>query len=447
VTAEQLASLLAGEPASAGGLSRRLALGLRHLIAGDVLASGTRLPPERELAKAVHVSRPTVTAALDELRALGLLESRRGSGTWVAERAARRSPVPAMADVVLTGRGINLAAANPQDATHLGALRLDLGDLLAATPAHGVDPVGLPALRERLATRHGVRADDVIVTHGAQHALALVLGAFCRPGDRVVCEEHTYGGLLDLLDVARAQPVPVRRDAHGTDPDALERALRGSRPRLVYLTPSIHAPTGAATTAERRAELARVLDRHEATVIVDETLADLRCGPRPPAFPAARTIAVESLSKSVWGGLRIGWIRAPGALREALLHQRARTDLGTSVPAQLLALALMERFDALLATRNAELREKAALLQQALTERLPDWPVELPDGGLCLWIRLPLDDAAGYVRAAGRAGVVVMPGTVARADRGPDPHIRVCFDRSPHLLEEAAVRMASASPR
>lgn len=463
MNADQLARLLGSgwtlegatttEP---GNLARRLALGLRHLIAAELIATGTRLPAERALAQALHVSRPTVTTALDELRGLGLIESRRGSGTWITDREPRPSAAPAMAELVLTDHGINLAAAAAPDASHLGRLRIGLGDLLGGSPAHGYDPVGLPDLRDRLAARltgQGLvtNADEIIVTNGAHHALALVLGALSRPGDRVIVEEHTYGGFLDLLEVAWARPISVPRDEAGPRPHALEDVMRRSQARLVYLMPSIHAPTGMRSSAERRREIARVLDRQEALVIVDETLADVHDGDRAPSLAtlctAASVITVESLGKSVWGGLRIGWIRAPSALRDSILRHRARVDLGTAVAAQQLALQVEARLDALLADRNPPLRRKAEHLRHRLATRIPQWSAPLPDGGLCLWVRLPLDDASGYVRAAAHCGVVVMAGAVARANRAADPHIRICFDRDPQILDEAVERMAAAWER
>jgi DNA-binding transcriptional MocR family regulator len=460
VNAEQLARLLGSEwtlqhttATPPRNLARRLALGLQHLIVGELIATGTRLPAERALADALHVSRPTITAALGELRGLGLLASRQGSGTWVADRDAPARPVPAMAELVLTDHGINLAAATAPDAAHLGPLRIGLGNLLAGSPAHGYDPVGLPDLRERIAARLARRAlptsaDEIIVTNGAHHALALILGALVRPGDRVIVEEHTYGGFVDLLDVARARPIPVTRDDEGPCPDALDRAIRRSQPRLVYLVPSIHAPSGMGTTAARRREIAGVLDRHEALVVADETLAELHDGERAPSLVAlcsvASVLTVESLSKSAWGGLRIGWIRAPRALREPILRHRSRVDLGTPVVAQHVASQVEARIDRLLRDRNPALRDKAAHLQRRLAARMPAWSVPLPDGGLCLWARLPVDDASSYVEAAARNGVVVMAGAVARADRAPDPHIRICFDRSVQILDEAVERMATA---
>jgi DNA-binding transcriptional MocR family regulator len=460
VNAQQLARLLGSDwsqgrntASEAGTLARRLALALQHLIAGELLPAGTRLPAERALAQAFHVSRPTVTAALDELRDLGLVESRQGSGTWIADRTTQPSRVPAMSELVFPAHGINLAAATAADASHLGPVRLGLGDLLSASPAHGYDPLGLPELRERIAarlTRRGLptNAEAIIVTNGAHHALALIVGALARPRDRVVVEELTYAGFLDLAAVARARPAPIAGDGEGPLPEALDLAIRQSQPRLVYLVGPIHAPTGAATSEARLRAIAEVLDRHEALVVADETLAALRRGKRARSLATlcstARVLTVESLSKSLWGGLRIGWIRAPAELREPLLRHRARVDLGTSVAAQLVALQVEERFDALLRKRNRALQIKAANLRRRLTARLPMWSVPLPAGGLCLWARLPGDDATPYVEAAARHGVAVMAGAIARADRAPDPHIRICFDRSEQILEEAAERMAIA---
>ena len=208
VTAEQLARLLGTDWALGGGtLAGRLALALRHLLEGEVLAGGTRLPPERALAHAFHVSRPTITAALGELRERGLLEARQGSGTWVAERAASAPSSAAMSELVLTGRGINLAAATAHDASHLGPLDVDL---LAATPARrprSQRPARPAGSSSRCVT--GSTAEGLIITNGAHHALALVLGALCRPGERVIVEEHTYAGFLDLLEAARVRAIAI----------------------------------------------------------------------------------------------------------------------------------------------------------------------------------------------------------------------------------------------
>jgi len=423
-------------------LARRLALRLRHLIEGGVIVAGTRLPSERALALALHVSRPTVTDAFDELRSAGALRSRQGSGTWVAERGPATGE-PAMAELVLATHGINLAAAAPADVSHLEHLDLRLADLLAATPAHGHDPVGLPALRAALAERLATTPDELVVTSGAHHALTLILGALTTPGDPVLVEDCTYPGFLDLLAAHRAVAVATGRDDDGVTPDALDHALRTAGTKLVYLTPAVHAPSGRATPAARLDALAAVLDQHGATVLIDDTLADVRYGTKLRGLAArcarAQAITVGSLSKSVWGGLRIGWLRAPAPLRQAILRHRAQVDLGTAIASQRIAQSVVEDLDAILATRIETLRAK----RTRLVDALPAWDVQLPDGGLTLWARLPVSGAR-FAAAAHRHGVVVMPGHIARPDGRDDGHVRLCFDREPALLDEGAARLTAA---
>ncbi len=437
-------------------LARRLSLALRTLIVGDLLVQGTRLPSERNLAQALSVSRPTVTTAIDDLRAQGLVESRRGSGTWVAKARQPSREVSTMAEVVLVDSGINLAAAAPPDASHLGPVGIDLGDLMSVSPSHGYDPLGLPQLRERIAKRFGAvglrtDSDDVIVTPGAHSALALTIGAVITAGDRVVVEEYTYGGVLDLIKTARAKPVVVPRDSEGVDPEVLDDLLRRQHPRLVYIMPTVHAPTGETTSSSRLGELAAVLDQSEAVVIVDETLADLGPEQRPPSLGSlcrkATVISIGSLSKIAWGGLRVGWIRATGPICDELQHHRSHLELGTSIPAQLIALQILDRFDELISDRRTSLAEKSRHLRSGLAAALPSWEVPEASGGLCAWVMLPLDDAGPFVTRAAEAGVVVMAGSMARPARGPDRHIRICFDRSLSELDEGVARLAASWTR
>ncbi len=432
-------------------LARRLSLALRTLIIGGLLAKGTRLPSERNLARALSVSRPTITTAIDDLRAQGLVESRRGSGTWVAKARQPLREVSTMAEVVLVDSGINLAAAAPPDASHIGPVGIDLGDLMSVSPSHGYDPLGLPRLREQIAAGFGAAglrtgSDDVIVTPGAHSALALTIGALVSAGDRVVVEEYTYGGVLDLIKTARAKAVVVPRDSGGVDPEVLDGLLRDQRPRLVYLMPTVHAPTGESTASTRLLELAAVLDRSDAVVIVDESLADLGPEPRPPSLgslcQSAEVISIGSLSKIAWGGLRVGWIRATGAICDELQHHRSHLELGTSIPAQLIAVQILDRFDDLVSGRRMSLAEKSLHLRCGLAAALPSWEVPGAGGGLCAWVKLPLHDAGPFVTRAAEAGVAVMAGSMARAGRGPDPHIRICFDRTFSELDEGVARLA-----
>src|SRR4051794_22889414 len=341
-SAADVAALLGDWPArGSGSLSARLAFSLRSRILADLLPAGTTLPPERLLARALAVSRSTLVAALDLLRAEGLLTSRQGSATRVTTGAGDRNSAPLTMAGRLLGaaeRGINFGLSAPPAAGYLPPLAVTSGDLLAAVPAHGYDPAGLLVLRAALAARHTAAGlstipDEIQVTHGAQHAIDLALATLGRAGDAVAVEDPTYPGVLDVLAARRLQPVPIAGDSRGPTPAGLEAAARDHGARIAFVLPAVHNPTGRVLDPGRRLALARALDKLELTVIEDNTLADLAyeaapgggLAARPPSLATlcrrAMVVTVETTSKVAWGGLRVGWLRAPAAVIERAVQQ------------------------------------------------------------------------------------------------------------------------------
>jgi DNA-binding transcriptional MocR family regulator len=527
LSAADVAALLGDWPArGSGSLAARLAFALRSRILADLLPSGTALPPERLLADALAVSRSTLVAAFDRLRAEGLIVSRQGSGTRVAaippetgvprsrtsatkerrsvagtdaeRRSGRRTAAapsaassagdrmsgPTMATRLLGAaeRGINFGISAPPAASALPALSVTSADLLAVVPSHGYDPAGLVVVRAALAERHSLgglptAAEQVTVTHGAQHAIDLALATLCRPGDAVAVEDPTYPGVLDVLAGRGLRAVPLAADSRGPTPAGLEAAARDHGARFAFLLPAVHNPTGRVLDPGRRQALARALDKLDMTVVEDNTLADLAYDERPaaagnvagaagrggngrrsdsaaaragrPVSLAARcrralVVTVETTSKVAWGGLRVGWMRAPAAVVERSVQVRTRSDLGCSVPAQLLALQLLEHYDDLIATRRVALAASAARFGALLTEAIPGCSFDPPAGGLSLWVRLPGGaDAAAFASRALRHGVSVAPGRFASPTGGHD-HLRLCHDRPDEELLEGTARLAAA---
>ncbi len=452
MTAEELAVLLGDwSGRGSGGVTQRLAVALVHLVEGGVLHDGERIPAERDLAAALAVSRPTVRAAVARLRAQGLADARQGSGTWVRS-ALPSGHDPRLADAALSGSGINLAASVPADAGDLPDLVIDLADLLATDPAHGYAPRGLAELRAAIARRPGARpggADTVLVTGGGHAGLVEALGLLAQPGDLVLTDVHTYPGVLDIADHLRVRLLAVAGDGDGTDPAALDRLLRREQVAAVFLQPGIVNPTGRRTAPGRLAELAAVLDRAGTAVVEDAVLADLdfagRAGSLARACRRAPVVTVESLSKSAWGGLRVGWLRAEPALIDRLAQDRSAADLGLSVAAQRVALHVLAGLDDVVAGRRARLEGRAAYLRDALLGGgLEGWSADVPDGGLSLWVRLPVGDSRPFTSAAARHGVDVLPGAMTTPGRGDDPHLRLCFDRPLSQLDVAVQRLARA---
>ena len=491
VTAPALIDLIG--PWAIGGdpLNEQLADALARAIDVGLLPPGTRLPAERELARALALSRTTIVAAYDRLRLAGLVRSRQGSGTRVSARRPglfALTPTPAedtdtepplrFGRTGPSGQAMSPTSAMP--AYELGgplpqespdAIQLTIG-ALPAGPAvgraiqtalehdvpgllgeMGYDPFGWPGLRIRIAAyldRLGVPTDPdrILITNGAQQAVYLVASQLGVPGSAVVLENPTYIGAIDAFRTTgnRLLPMPVDTDGPRVDVAGL---LAGSAPvRLAYVVPTFHNPTGATMPEDRRRALARAAAEHDFQVVEDLTPdASLGIGVPPPiaAFdPGDRVITIGSLSKIAWGGLRIGWIRAPRADIDRLVAGRIVVDHATSLVTQAIAARVFEDIDAVAADTIAAARERRQVLTDALTDRLPEWAWTVPKGGLSLWVGLPDADAVQFSRLAARHGVIVRPGPLASPDGGFRDHIRLAYGAAPDRLVEGVDRLAAA---
>ncbi|MGH1503100.1 MAG: PLP-dependent aminotransferase family protein [Acidimicrobiales bacterium] len=445
-----------------GALHSQLAVAVARSVESGVLAAGTVLPSERTLARSLDVSRSTVTAALNELRSAGVLESRQGSGTRVAGGPQGRGVAERPGATVLPGllgpRGvddqIDLAASTPDDAGALPRIDIDADALLDAGSGHGYTPAGLPALRDAVAQRLTLGglptvAEEVLITNGAQHGLALALDRVAPAGGRVIVDEPTYPGVIDLLRSRSVRGLPLARTAGGIDATGLRRLVRAQGTTAAYLQTSVHNPTGWAAQDWQFRELAKACDDLGLTVIEDLVLADLRYDGSLPAPIAARTrkatvIVIGSISKLGWGGLRIGWLRGPADVVERLVRTRLADDLGSSVPSQLIAAGVLEHFDDVAGIRQRTLGERAELARTLIADRLPTWRPAVPAGGLSLWIQLPEPLAEPLAQRARRHGVLVATGVSASIEGRFDDHVRICFDRAPDRLEAGIDRLAAA---
>jgi DNA-binding transcriptional MocR family regulator len=470
-----------GEP-----LARSLAGAVRAAVFDGRLPTGTRLPSERELARSLELSRGTVVTALAELRDDGWLHTRHGSGSvvrlparlterttpWSLDRGGARD-----ADLDLT-----LAVTAAPHEAYRAALERAVGRSSALLLDSGVATAGLPRLRELLAERYtrsglATRPEQILVTSGAQAALTLLTDQLHT--DRrapVVVESPTYPGALAILRRRRARllSVPVTgRD--GWDIERLRDHVGGRRARLAYLVPDFHNPTGAHMNARTRTEVAVLADRHQLTVVVDETMRDLdlRTPPRPePHLGGTRVIQIGSASKVVWSGLRVGWIRAGAGLVRALVRNPLQAQLSPPPLEQLIAIELLgdgdgddegdsdvedeggraddgrgggdggragERggLDAVLADRLTRLRAQRDHLAGLLAGT--GWRYTVPDGGLSLWVHLGDTTTATELAArAARRGLAVSPGPLFAPDGTTlTHHLRLPFTATPEVLTRA----------
>lgn len=454
-----------------GPLYVALADTLAALVRSGELPPDTRLPSERRLADTLRVSRGTVMAAYDHLRDQALVATRRGSGTTVLRAGSPVSgPREAHVAATLTHRSIfrGFLGLDEDQIDMCGAYWTGGDDLpnapferaLRRLPAertsHGYSPFGLEVLREAIAGRLTAAGlpttgDQLLITTGAQQAIALITQLAVAPGDTVVTEATTYPGALEALMAQQARVVPVGVSGAGVDLTELQRAVATHAPRLVYLIPSVHNPTGVTMPGPARARLAELAADWDTLLVDDRTLADTQWDGAPPLpiaahvddDTAARVLTVGSTSKTLWGGLRIGWIRAGGPILQRLARLKSIVDLGTPVASQLVATEFLAHQDDLLAARRQGLHDRYLALTGALADRV-DWAWQPPVGGLCLWVDLGGASADDFCRVAADHGVSLVPGSVASATGHAPSRLRLPFGQPPEVLTEAARRLGAA---
>ena len=360
-------------------------------------------------------------------------------------------------DAIVGGPGLDMRiAALPAPAVLEDLFGAAAGELPRWLDHHGYDPLGLPPLRRAIAAwfeRRGLptRPEQILVTNGAMHGLDLSIRAALPRGRHVLVEVPSYPVALDALRVAAARPAPVPVTREGWDLDALRTVARSRRPALAYLMPDFHNPTGVLIDEASRRRAMRALRSAGTVVVIDETFVELNLDgiemPAPAAsFGDERTITVGSLSKAVWGGLRVGWARGDPALIHRLMAARATSDMSGPLFEQIVATHVLRHLDEILSERRAVIRLRRDALAGALDRTLPEWRYALPAGGMFLWVELPEPISTSLALAAAEHDLQLTPGPRYAAAGVLERHLRLPFTLAPAQLERAVEILAGLTP-
>lgn len=449
LSARALASLIAGwRDVALGPAYAALADRIRLLILDGRIALGTRLPAERELAAQLGLSRTTVSAAYADLREDGYLDSIRGSGS-VARLPSRGTSVP---DPLVTDQLDFSKATLPAHPAVADAAQRATAKLSCFLEESGFDVIGLRVARQAVADHYTARglptdADEILISVGAQHAIGLLAQTLLSRGDRAVIEQPSYPHAVEALKVAGARLVTVPVSGDGWDESALEQAFQRTSPVLAYLMPDNHNPTGATMPQEQRERVLALAAAQGTTLLIDETVGGLELDgqPRPLPFAAhGRAVLLGSLGKSVWGGLRLGWIRADRELIQRVARRRFMNDLGTPVLEQLMLAELLPDLDRILADRRDYLRASRDHLERRLAEQLPDWRMPHVAGGITSWINIGLPISSQLALAARSEGLVIAAGSRFGIEGVFERFLRIPFTYPPDVIDRGVTALAAA---
>jgi DNA-binding transcriptional MocR family regulator len=413
----------------AAPIYQQLADAIAGKIAEGELAAGDRLPPQRDIARLAGVNLTTVTRAFATLQERGLVESRPGRGSIVARPAKTASFKSSPTQVP---GFIDLSVNRPATPAYLGVLAALLPQLPKDPRYRDMQdfhqPEGPAWARNALATwlAPAVGREDpscVVVTNGAQHGLACVLGALARPGETVLADAVTYQGIGALCRSLELSLKPVAMDVGGMLPEAFEAACAAHTPRAVFLVPNLHNPTAITLDEERRSALAAIARRHRVTIIEDDVYRPL--ADSPPAAFAVRdpenTVYIGGFSKCVAPGLRLGAVLAPPALVGDIAAMLRINCWSTAPLTTLIATRMIE--DGTVGQVIAEQKQELSLRHEIIAGVLAGYELRAAAGSTHAWLSLPEPwHGNAFARAAQQQGVGVLSGEAFSIGRDFVPH-------------------------
>lgn len=316
---------------------------------------------------------------------------------------------------------------------------------------------GESELREQAARRLSrdlpTDAAQIQVTSGSQEGLFVIAQALLSPGDVVLVESPTYLAAVQAFGVHDARVVGVATDEHGMVPEALAAAIHEHRPRFVYLIPTFQNPTGRTMPPARRRQVAEVLRASDTLLVEDDPYGELSfTGERFAPIASlpgmgARTLLLNSMSKLMSPGVRIGWIRAEGPILRTLAVAKAAISMQSSVVDQLAVARYLETADlgAHVERVGAVYRTRRDALYDALRPLLPeDAELTRPEGGMFLWAAPGHGlDAQAMLTDAVEVGVAYLPGWSFYAEEPDLSAMRLSFvTHSPAVIRSAVDRLA-----
>jgi DNA-binding transcriptional MocR family regulator len=467
-------------------LYQQLTRHFQQAIQSGQLPAGTRLPPSRDLARELSIGRISVVSAYNELQAKNLISAHPGRGTFVngnSQGAPRKSHPPAYSpslsshsplpqqnvrEIMRLAERPGLISLHtgtpPTDFLPVEALRWAIDMVLqkdgvsAITYDEAEGYMPLRAATRDYVTAQGIecRAENILITGGAQQAIDLVIQALLNPGDLLLTTNPTYMGVLDIAHVRRVMPLGVPSDHEGIRLDVLEDILIEHRPKLLYLNPSFSNPNGCVMPIHRRRQLLRLAQEYHLTILEDGVYHELHFDtPAPPPLKAldesGSVIHASGFSKILLPGTRIGYlIVEKNSARERIIQVKQAADICTPSFNQRVVYTYIKhgKLPGHLDRIRHILRSRRDAAVEAARRFMPDgtrW--RDPSGGLYLWLELPPNGPAStelYVSAI-QNGVSYAIGTLFYTQGEGARNLRINFSaHSEEAITEGFRRLGKA---
>lgn len=455
---------------------RQLIRSIRERIAEGALQPGDRLPPSREMADALGISRISVVNAYAELRAEGLLSAHTGRGTYIAGATTPESDPRVLPSVAANpiAQSLQRLAQQPgiiafsggapaEEFLPVQAIRQSINAVLDRDGAAAVayeETEGYPPLRQAVSDHVAslgihCKPDQVLIMGGCQQALDLAVQAMLSDGDVMITTNPTYLGMLDIARIRRIGVLGVGMDADGMRLDELEAAIETHHPRLIYLAPTHHNPTGLVMPVHRRRQLLKIAATARIPIIEDGVYQELSYSDNaPPPLKALDddnvVLYASGFSKIVLPGTRIGYLISEGATWERILRVKQAADVCTpglnqrAMHHYLQTGGMVAHLDRV---RQA-CRERRDTALAAAEKYLPaDTQWTVPMGGLYLWIEFPHHGptAAELYVSAIQHGVAFAIGSMFHTDGSGEYFARINFGaQPPDQIEEGMRRLGAA---
>lgn len=416
-------------------LFRQVFYELKNKIDNEILKPGEKLPSTRSLSDTLGVNRTTVYKAYQELWALGYIESRSGSYSYVRHRREIKSsseqlPVntidwsnkinPAAEKVYRMFGGIDYPFSEEREDFN----GIDFGRLHPDTRIFPIDGFrksynkiisekgnivldygnskGYGLLREFIAQRsrrHGISVgvEEILITNGAQNAIDLLMKLFTKPGCRVFVESPTYGMIIPTLHYYNCEIVPIPMLEDGVDLNKIEKEFKNGLPVFFYTTPNFHNPTGVTTNQEHREKLIALFEKYRVPIIEDAYEEEMKYFGKVPLPIKSMDINqivfyIGSFSKILFPGIRLGWIAADKRCINRLATLKRFSDISTSLPEQaaLADFCLKGKYDLHIKKIHKVYRKRMMLAVQTLQKKIKNKNISWvePNGGFTIWVTL-----------------------------------------------------------